>query len=313
MAHNISPLPEGTHIDAYIIDDVLGNGGFSIVYNAHVASDKSQTVIIKEYMPKKMAQRVNGLQVTSLDPSIPEAYNKGRKLFFQEAHTLASLKHPNIVDVFNFFQSNGTAYMVMRDEKGINLQEYVKKHHAQMNESMLRSIFLQLLSGVKLIHDKGLLHLDIKPDNVHLCHKNKPILLDFGAVREKMKTRLYEARIVQTQGFAPVEQVSEYGYMGDWTDIYAIGATIRYCIEGKPLPPAMQRVEEDKMTPLEQLYQKKYNSTFLQAIDWAMEPEPQLRPQNCDQLLDMLKDLPAPQKPEPTLLEKILPAFPWGK
>lgn len=317
MEHNINPLPEGTHIDDYIIDSVLGDGGFSIVYNAHSASDKKQTVIIKEYMPKKMATRVNGLHVTSLDPQRPEVYNKGRKLFFQEAHTLATLKHPNIVDVTNFFQSNGTAYMVMKDENGVNLYDHIHKNHGQLSEQLLRTIFPQLLSAIKLIHNKGLLHLDIKPQNIHLCRGGKPLLLDFGAVREQMKTRLYEARLVATPGFAPIEQVSERGYMGAWTDIYAIGTTMRSCIEDKPPPPAKERAKEDKMKPAEQLYGKKYNTKLLQAIDWAMVPEPQFRPQNCDELLDMLKDLPEIKKQESSFLEKfklkkVLPFFPWG-
>ncbi|MCU7835798.1 MAG: serine/threonine protein kinase [gamma proteobacterium symbiont of Taylorina sp.] len=318
MEHDISPLPKGTHIDDYIIDRVLGDGGFSIVYNAHLASDTDHTVIIKEYMPKKMATRINGLQVTSLDPDAPEAYNKGRKLFFQEAHTLASLKHPSIVDVTSFFQANGTAYMVMKDEKGVNLQDYIKKHHGQLSEKLLRTVFPQLLSAIKLMHDKGLLHLDIKPNNIHLCDDGgKPLLLDFGAVREMMKTRLYEARVVATPGFAPIEQITERGYMGAWTDIYAVGATMRSCIEGNPPPPANERTEEDKMKPAEQLFHKKYNVTLLKAIDWAMESDPQLRPQNCDELLDLLKDLPAVKTHQSFLknlhIEKILPSFPWKK
>lgn len=317
MDHNVSPLPENTPVDDYIIDGVLGNGGFSIVYNAHLAADQKQSVIIKEYIPKKLAIRVNGLQVSSADPENPDAYNKGRKLFFQEAHTLASLKHPNIVDVTSFFQANGTAYMVMKDEKGINLHDYIRQHQGQLSEELLRKLFLQLLSATKFMHDKGLLHLDIKPHNIHLCDGAKPLLLDFGAVREKMKTRLYEARLVATSGFSPIEQVTERGYMGAWTDIYAIGATIRTCIEGSTPQPARERVENDKMKPVEQLYGKKYNSIFLQAIDWAMDPQPLYRPQSCDELLQKLQNLPeikATVVEEPSLLEKlklekILPAF----
>lgn len=304
MEHNVSPLPKGTQVDEYIIDSVLGDGGFSIVYNAHLLSDEKQTVIIKEYMPKKMAIRINNIEVISLDPSSPESYNKGRKLFFQEAKTLASLKHPNIVDVTNFFQSNGTAYMVMKDEKGVNLQDYIHKHHGQLSEKLLRTVFPQLLLGIKLLHDKGLLHLDIKPGNIHLRPGGRPLILDFGAVREKMKTRLYEARVVATPGFAPIEQTTERGYMGPWTDIYAIGATMRSCINGKAPPPADERHEQDTMKPAQKLFKKNYSETILKAIDWAMEPDPRLRPQNCDELLDKIKNLPGIEEPQ-SFLEKL--------
>ena len=317
MAHNIAPLPNGTQVDEYIIDSVLGGGGFSIVYNAHLVSDNDQTVIIKEFMPKKLAVRINATEVTSLDPSAPESYNKGRKLFFQEASTLATLKHPNIVDVTNFFQTNGTAYMVMKDEKGVNLQDYIRKYKGKLSEKLLRKVFPQLLSGVKLLHDKDLLHLDIKPSNIHLRQGGRPLLLDFGAVREKMKTRLYDARIVATAGFAPIEQVTERGYMGPWTDIYALGATMRSCIEGTPPPPANKRKDIDPMKPAVIAFKKKYSKVILEAIDWAMEPDPRLRPQTCDELLEMLEQMPEEDESK-TLLEKlsfenIANVLPWKK
>ena len=318
MEHNIAPLPNGTKVDDYVIDSVLGGGGFSIVYNAHLASNNEKTVIIKEFMPKKLAVRINDTEITSLDPSAPEAFNKGRKLFFQEASTLAKLKHPNIVDVINFFQANGTAYMVMKDEKGVNLQDYIRKYNGQLSERLLRKVFPQLLSGVKMLHDQDLLHLDIKPSNVHLRQGGRPLLLDFGAVREKMKTRLYEARIVATSGFAPIEQVTERGYMGTWTDIYAIGATMRSCIEGCPPPPANKRMENDPMKPAVDAFKRKYSRTLLEAIDWAMEPDPRLRPQSCDELLEMLESMPSEEDNQQTIMDrlklhKLTRVLPWKK
>ncbi len=317
MEHNVAPLAKGTQVDDYIIDSVLGGGGFSIVYNAHLISDKSQTVIIKEFMPKKLAVRINKTEVTSLDPSAPESYNKGRKLFFQEASTLATLKHPNIVDVTNFFQTNGTAYMVMKNEKGVNLQDYIRKYQGKLSERLLRIVFPQLLSGVKALHDQDLLHLDIKPSNIHLRQGGRPLLLDFGAVREQMKTRLYDARVVATSGFAPIEQVTERGYMGPWTDIYAIGATMRSCIEGCPPPPANKRKDNDPMKPAVTAFKRKYSKLILEAIDWSMEPDQRLRPQSCDELLAMLKKIPEEIEPQ-SLFDKltfsgISNVLPWKK
>jgi serine/threonine protein kinase len=315
MQHNTTPLANGTRIDEYIIDKVLGSGGFSIVYYAHSLTDE-QSVIIKEYMPKKLATRINDTDVTNLDTAAPEAYNKGRKLFFQEASTLAKLKHPNIVSVTNFFQANGTAYMVMKNEKGVNLQDYIRKHKGKLSEKLLRIVFPQLLSAVKKLHDNGLLHLDIKPSNIHLRQGGLPLLLDFGAVREQMKTRLYEARVVATPGFAPIEQITERGYMGPWTDIYAIGASMRSCIEGIPPLSADKRTEKDLMKPAVEMFKHSYSQVILEAIDWAMEPDPRLRPQNSNELLEMLNSLPAEIKVESNrknFLDKLGNVFPWNR
>ncbi len=318
MEHNTAPLPNKTQVDDYIIDNVLGGGGFSIVYNAHLISDKRKTVIIKEFMPKKLAMRVNTTEVASLNSYAPESFNKGRKLFFQEAHTLATLKHPNIVDVITFFQENGTAYMVMKDEKGVNLQDYIRKYKGKLSEQLLRKVFPQLLSGVNMLHSQELLHLDIKPSNIHLRQGGRPLLLDFGAVREQRKTRLYDARIVATSGFAPIEQLTERGYMGPWTDIYAIGATMRSCIDGRSPPSAKARQFKDPIKPAVEVFKKNYSTVILEAIDWAMEPDQRLRPQNCTELLDMLKTLPEEVEESPSFLDKfglgnLSNAFPWKK
>lgn len=315
MQHNTTPLANGTRIDEYIIDKVLGSGGFSFVYYAHSLTDE-ESVIIKEYMPKKMATRINSTDITSLNPAAPEAFNKGRKLFFQEASTLAKLKHPNIVDVMNFFQANGTIYMVMKNEKGVNLQDYIRKHKGQLSEKLLRVVFPQLLSAVKKLHDNDLLHLDIKPSNIHLCQGGRPLLLDFGAVREQKKSRLYEARLVATPGFAPIEQITERGYMGPWTDIYAIGASMRSCIEGNPPPPANKRTEKDTMKPAVETFKRNYSQIMLEAIDWALEPDPRLRPQSSNELLEMLDSLPteiAVETGKENLLDKLGKVFPWKK
>ncbi len=319
MEHNTAPLPKNTLVDEYIIDNVLGSGGFSIVYNAHLASDKKHTVIIKEFMPKKLAMRVNTKEVASLNNQSPESFNKGRKLFFQEARTLAMLKHPNIVDVITFFQENGTAYMVMKDEKGVNMQSYIRKYNGMLSERLLRTVFPQLLSSVQMIHEHDLLHLDIKPSNVHLRQGGRPLLLDFGAVRERMKTRLYDTRVVATSGFAPIEQLTERGYMGPWTDIYAIGATMRSCLDGTAPPNSRLRQDNDPLKPAITAYKKKYSSLLLGAIDWAMEPNQRLRPQNCLELMEELAKIPKYTEPQSQSLldklhlSKLSNAMPWNK
>lgn len=294
-----SELPAGCNLDNYTIDSVLGGGGFSIVYLAHVQDSPFQ-VVIKEYMPRKLAFRAkDGHTVFPREESDIERFTHGKKLFFQEASTLANLKHPNIVNVLNFFRANGTVYMVMEYEKGINLQDYIKRHNGGLSEQLLRTVFIPLLEGLKVIHSQGLLHLDIKPGNIYLRAGGNPLLLDFGAVHEMQQSRRNLPGQVLTLGFSPTEQSTAGGYVGPWTDIYAIGASMRACLDGNAPPPADERRMKDTMRPAVEAFKKSYSHSLLAAIDWAMEVDPLLRPQNVDQFLEALKkDEPAPDDPE---------------
>ena len=279
-------LKKNTQLDIYTIKSILGGGGFSIVYLAH---DKDENkVVIKEYMPNRLATRGENNEVMPTSEANVERFAHGRRLFFQEAGTLVNLKHPNIVNVSNFFRANSTVYMVMDYEEGVNLQSYIKKHKGGLSEALLGAVFIPLLEGLELIHSSGLLHLDIKPGNIHLCSGAKPLLLDFGAVHEMMHSRQFQPNQVITPGFSPIEQLDPGGYVGPWTDIYAIGATMRACIEGTPPPPSPRRREKDTMRPAINAFKKKYSPELLEAIDWAMEVDPMLRPQKVEALLSKL-------------------------
>lgn len=287
MSKMPNALNAGTRLDSYTIDDVLGGGGFSIVYLAH--TDDGKQVVIKEYMPSKLATRSDNSQVVPITDSNTERFAHGRRLFFQEAGTLITLKHPNIVNVLNFFRANGTVYMVMDYEEGVNLQSYIKKHKGGLSETLLLAVFVPLLEGLREIHRNGLLHLDIKPGNIHLRAGANPLLLDFGAVHEMMHSRQFQPNQVITPGFSPIEQLDPGGYVGPWTDIYAIGATMRACIEGVAPPPSTKRREKDTMRPAANAFKKRYSNGLLEAIDWAMEIDPMIRPQNVEQLLNAIQ------------------------
>ncbi len=312
---NLSLSP-GTVLDSYIIDRKIGGGGFSIVYLAHLAKQPEAQVIIKEYMPRKLAYRAEDGSVHTQDEAQNDQFTHGRRLFFQEASTLATLKHPNIVNVLSFFRANGTVYMVMAYEKGINMQDYIKRHNGGLSEKLIRTVFWPLLEGLKAIHDNGLLHLDIKPGNIYLRHGGNPLLLDFGAVHEIQQSRRKQPGQVLTLGYSPVEQSTPGGYVGPWTDIYAIGATIRTCIEGVAPPPAEARRMKDEMKPAVEAFRKEgYSYSLRAAIDWAMEVDPLLRPQSVDQLMEALNsNTPEPEPDKPaSMFERIADNLPWRR
>lgn len=142
-------LPAGTELEHYRIDHTMCAGGFGIVY---LATDLKveQQIVIKEYMPNKLAQRLPDGFVMPLGEQQQEHHNEGMRLFLQEAAALVKLKHPNIVRVLNFFRANGTVYMVMEYRPGKNLQSYIKKHDGNLSENFLRTIFPPLLEGLKV-------------------------------------------------------------------------------------------------------------------------------------------------------------------
>jgi serine/threonine protein kinase len=297
-------LPPGTELDEYTISKTLGGGGFSVVYLA-TRRDDGGLAVIKEYMPAKLAKRSDDGEVSPISDATARRFQSGRTLFFQEASILATIKHPNIVNVRNFFCANGTVYMVMSYEDGTNLQSYIKKYRGNLSERFLLTVFPPLLDGLQRIHKQGYLHLDIKPSNVHLRPGGKPLLLDFGAVHHRSDSRQRQPGQVVTTGFSPIEQYAKNGYVGPWTDIYAIGATMRACIAGHPPPDAQDRHMADEMRPAAQAFRKQYTPELLEILDWAMEVDPLLRPQNVDELLQALEPLLSEEQAEPSATRRI--------
>lgn len=298
MGKKLDSLKAGTQLDGYLLEKTLGGGGFSVVYRARQINN-NRRVVIKEYFPNKLARRDRDGQVCARSAETESRFKRGRKLFFQEASTLATLKHTNIVDVFNFFQANGTVYMVMEYQEGENLQDYLQRYRSGLSERFLRTVFPPLLDGLELIHANDLLHLDIKPGNIHIQRGGQPLLLDFGAVHGFPQSRQEQPGQVISPGFSPIEQYDNRGYVGPWTDLYAIGATMRACIDGRPPLNARQRYDLDTLKPAQFAFRGRYADNLLRAIDWAMEVDPLLRPQNVAEFRAALTAETTPEPLEP--------------
>lgn len=279
-------LAPGTLLDCYRVVKLIGSGGFSLIYLAE-DEDSHDEVAIKEYIPKRFGKRVSGDVVTVTNPNKHANFERGRKLFYQEANVLAMLRHDNIVSVRNCFLDNGTAYMAMDYEPGKNLGLYIKRRKGRLSTHFLMKVFPPLLDALDLIHSKQHLHLDIKPSNVHLRPGGDPILLDFGAAYHLDDVGEKKAQVI-TPGFSPIEQYYATAKVGPWTDVYAIGASIRSCIEGKSPPSSVERHAKDTVEPATKLFSQRYPMHILEAIDWAMQIDAENRPQTAGELRDAL-------------------------
>ena len=289
-------LPNETILDHFKTIKVIGGGGFSIVYLAEDTRDGSH-VVLKEYFPAKLGKRAENLDVVAKTEKTAKYFKQGRKLFFQEASVLAALDHPSIVKITGFCQAHDTIYTAMSYQRGISLQAYIKKKDSNRSEKFLISVFLPILDALKAVHEMGLLHLDLKPGNIYLRQGKPPLLLDFGASHKLMLaagTRMFP---VVSHGFSPPEQSKRNANLGPWSDLYAIGATIRSCMASKPPPSAKERIKNKTiMTPAVDEYEGRYSEKLLDALDWAMNLEMDKRPQNVDDLIFILKELKAELK-----------------
>ncbi|WP_373508580.1 serine/threonine protein kinase [Thiocapsa sp.] len=283
MAVARDSLPAGTLLGPYRIVKTIAQGGFSLIYLAY-DEDSGEEVVIKEYMPKKIAHRDSARRVTASEPQLAENLHQGRKLFFQEAKALASLKHPSIVRVLDFFLANDTGYLVMPNERGRNLGAYVAERRGGLSTTFILDVFVPVLDALSLLHRRSMVHLDVKPGNIHLRHGNRPMLLDLGAVHPLAKGRARGGQVI-TAGYSPIEQYMRDGHIGPWTDVYAVGASIRACMEGRTPPPAPERRKEDTLIPATTELKTRYPSPLLRLVDWSMSMEIGERPQDAGELL----------------------------
>src|SRR3990172_7259289 len=223
-------LPLGYQLGEYTIVAVLGDGGFGITYRAR-DTKLGLDVAIKEYFPGIYATRTEAATIMPKSGGDLENYRWGLEAFLKEAQALAKFKHSQIVRVLRFLEANGTAYTIMEYEEGETLTAYLKRHGGVLLEARLLQIFLPILNGLHAVHDAGLLHLDIKPDNIYMRRNEQPMLIDFGSSRQMRGDA--DGKITLTPGFCALEQYPGHGDIGATSDVYGMGATLYRCITGK--------------------------------------------------------------------------------
>lgn len=280
------PLPDGYQLLNYRISSVLSCGGFSIVYLAYDESD--QPVAIKEYLPAQLALRHEGAALPSIAEENLATFRYGMRCFFEEGRSLATLSHPNVVRVLNFFRANETVYLVMRYERGRTLHEHIHARRGAVRENFIRHVFTLLLNGLREVHAQKLLHQDIKPANIYIRNDGTPVLIDFGAARQSFSVGAPKLNPMYTPGFAPPEQYRDRERLGPWSDIYSIGATIFACLAGAAPQSADQRLEKDRYVSATRLWGGKYSRQMLETIDWCLDLDPINRPQSVFALQKVL-------------------------
>ncbi len=239
-------IPQRTVLNGkYLLGKALGEGGFGITYLAWDLTSGVK-IAIKEYFPSGFVTRVpksNNVIINSKQNQ--SASNRGLKRFIDEAKNLAKIKNlSGIVNVRDFFSANGTAYIVMEFLDGISLKKYMQRKGGKITADEILGIMRPVMDSLIEVHNLGLIHRDISPDNIIITKYNEVKLIDFGAAKQSNLDGK-SLSIVLKQGFAPEEQYRTHGEQGPWTDVYALGVTIYYCITGQLPPESIQRMYKD--------------------------------------------------------------------
>ena len=245
--HHLNPLTilQGK----YLVGDVLGEGGFGITYVGFEMNLEIR-LAIKEFYPNGYVSRdhTQTTIVTQFNNSNAESVRKWKEGFVKEAQALAKCQDlPGIVRVKDFFEENGSAYIVMEYVDGTTLKSYVKQSGSLEPEVILQAI-RPIMNSLQQIHNLGVIHRDISPDNIMLMPDGSMKLLDFGAARSFADADAQKSlSIMLKPGYAPEEQYRTHGKQGPWTDVYALAATIYRCLTGTMPIESMERLRSDTL------------------------------------------------------------------
>ena len=305
-----SALPPGTRLGEFEIKNLLGVGGFGIVYLA-VDHTLEREVAVKEYMPASMAGRTETLHVSIRSQGDAEVFALGLRSFVNEAKLLARFDHPSLIKVHRFWEANGTAYMAMPVLRGRSLKDIRKSTGRGPDEAWIRAVLTPLLGAREQLHHEGVYHRDIAPDNIHLEAEGRPVLLDFGAARRVISGKTQTLTAILKPAYAPIEQYAESAAVkqGPWTDLYALGAMLHYMLLGHPPAPATARTVADEASVLSTQAVAGVTPQLLAVIEWMLAPRPSERPQSVAELRAVLDGRAAAPKraatpPPPVVWDK---------
>ena len=286
----VALLP-GKMVDGYRIVNKIGAGGFGVVYRA--ISPTGEEVAIKEYLPGALARRAVSSDRIVAAPEKQALYRMGMRCFLEEGRALAQISHPSVVHVLNFLHANDTVYLVMNYLEGASLQQFimtaVSLHQPKVfRESTIRSLFDEILRGLRVVHQHTMLHLDIKPANIFITENDRAVLIDFGAARNVLHNDGKYLQPMFTPGFSGPEMQQKGKAIGPWTDIYAIGACIFSCMKGHPPPDIAREQGVSQLSQYMLQLRTNYTENMVDIVRRCMAQDPQDRPHSVYAVQKML-------------------------
>lgn len=285
-------LPPDSIVRGYRIVRVIRSGQSNNVYAA--LSPGGQEVAIKEYFPRKIARRLPSGRLGVPNEKSKLLFESGVKGFVSEAIALAEIKSDLLAQYVAAFRDNGTAYLITALEPGDTLEQWARrliKSRTYPSEADLRFIFWALLHAVQVMHDKGFLHLDIKPSNVMMRDENSPILIDLGGARRFPHSASNNAISVSnyTPGFAAPEQHAErLNLFCPATDVYGVGASILYCMTGKVPPLASERRKQENIQDYLSRCSGRYSVQLIDVVSECMAMDLAHRRGNVKELQNVI-------------------------
>lgn len=287
-------LPLGFKLGRYTINRKLSSGGFGIVYSAK--REDGLSVAIKEFMPASMACRgdIKRGDVRVKDSSDRQRFQDGLEAFFREADMLSKVQDERVISIWDVFKQNGTAYFVMPIERGNTLQAMIRQAPEDLGDGLIREWFIRAAQGLEVLHQNGLLHLDVKPSNLWLRPDGTVVVLDLGTSRwqsEEGRT----GQLARTPGFAAPEQHGsvKVKMLTVRTDVYGLAASIYSAIEGTPPPVAPERERQRTSISLLQRRVGQHHPDLLRVVDKGMALNPSERFSSMAEMVMALERVPS--------------------
>ena len=294
-------LPIGTVLGDFTLTKVIGLGGFGIVYMAHDRA-LERTVAIKEYLPITIAGRTNTQTVRVRSTHQQDTYTSGLHSFMREARLQARFSHPAMLEVYQVWEQNGTAYMAMRYYPGSSLRDLRHDAHGSQlfDEASIERIMSPVFDALEELHSQSILHRDVSPDNILIMPSGAPVLLDFGSARMVVAGAEQSLTTVLKPGYAPIEQYADDGAMeqGPWTDVYGLGAVLHFLAVGNAPPQAVTRLLGGSLREFDEEAPFRYSPGFVAAVNSALVVKPNDRLKSVAAFREALgwgQSVPAPR------------------